>query len=177
MWAWFYLPDRLPRAYNKWIGEAAQVDYRLISVLRKAHAGEFIYGEDTGQAHILQDMCSDYGWPLAWADPVKTIPIPCEIVHMGTGPSCRKSYFLLNEFFFCGLILNPETCLGRFRSSDTSRSSLVSLKREILTSKLIRLARCCTVFADVPFRFGDESAASVVSQSEDPIFQGIWKGV
>ncbi len=99
MWAWFYLPNRLPRAYNKWIGEAAQVDHRLISVLRKAHAGEFIYGEDTGQAHILQDMCSDYGWPLAWADPVKTIPIPCEVVHMGTGPSCRKSCFLLSEFF------------------------------------------------------------------------------
>ncbi|KAL9074266.1 MAG: hypothetical protein Q9161_002460 [Pseudevernia consocians] len=89
MWAWFYLPDRLPRAYNKWIGEAAQVDHRLIDVLRKAHAGDFIYGEDTGQAHILQDMCSDYNWPLTWGDPVKTIPIPCEIVHMGTGPSCQ----------------------------------------------------------------------------------------
>lgn len=89
MWAWFYLPDRLPRAYNKWIGEVAQVDPRLIDVLRKAHAGEFIYGEDTGQAHILQSMCSDYGWPLAWGDPVRTTPIPCEMVHMGTGPSCH----------------------------------------------------------------------------------------
>ncbi|CAD6585605.1 MAG: hypothetical protein ASARMPRED_002204 [Alectoria sarmentosa] len=89
MWAWFYLPDRLPRAYNKWISEAARVDPRLIDVLRKAHAGEFIYGEDTGQAHILQSMCSDYGWPLAWGDPIKTTPIPCEIVHMGTGPSCH----------------------------------------------------------------------------------------
>lgn len=90
MWAWFYLPNRLPQAYNKWIGEAAQVDHRLIGVLRKAHTGDFIYGEDTGQAHILQDMCSDYGWPLAWGDPAKTIPIPCEIVHMGTGPSCHR---------------------------------------------------------------------------------------
>ena len=89
MWAWFYLPDRLPRAYNTWIGEAAQIDHRLIHVLRKAHAGEFIYGEDTGQAHILQDMCSDYGWPLVWGDPVQTTPIPCEMVHMGTGPSCH----------------------------------------------------------------------------------------
>lgn len=89
MWAWFYLSDRLPRAYNKWISEAAQVDYRLIDVLRKAHAGEYIYGRDTGQAHILQNMCGDYGWPLAWGDPVKTIPIPCEVVHMGTGPSCH----------------------------------------------------------------------------------------
>ena len=89
MWAWFYHSDRLPRAYNKWVGEAAQVDYRLTEVLRRAHAGEFIYGEDTGQAHILQSMCSDYSWPLAWGDPAKTIPIPCEMVHMGTGPSCH----------------------------------------------------------------------------------------
>lgn len=44
MWAWFYLPDRLPRAYNKWIDEAAQVDGRLIYVLRKARAGDFVYG-------------------------------------------------------------------------------------------------------------------------------------
>ena len=90
MWTWFYHSDRLSRAYNKWISEAAQVDDRLIDVLRKAHAGEFIYGRDTGgQAHALQSMCSDYGWPLAWGDPVKTIPIPCEVVHMGTGPSCH----------------------------------------------------------------------------------------
>ena len=89
MWAWFYLSDHLPRAYNKWISEAAQVDHRLIDVLRKAHTGEFIYGKDTGQSHILQSMCGDYGWPVTWGDPVKTIPIPCEIVHMGTGPSCH----------------------------------------------------------------------------------------
>ena len=90
MWTWFYRSERLSRAYDKWISEAAQVDGRLIDVLRKAHTGEFIYGKNTGQAHVLQSMCGDYGWPLAWGDPVKTIPIPCEIVHMGTGRSCHK---------------------------------------------------------------------------------------
>ena len=102
MWTWFYRSDRLSRAYDKWISEAAQVDDRLIHVLRKAHAGEFIYGSETGQAHILQSMCSDYGWPLAWGDPVKTIPIPCEIVHMGTGPSCHwhAAVRFLRAFWF-----------------------------------------------------------------------------
>lgn len=89
MWAWFYLPERLPRAYNRWIGEAAQVDCRLVEALRKARWGEFVYGRDTGQAPLLQSMCRDYGWPLEWGDSEKTIPIPCEMVHMGTGPSCH----------------------------------------------------------------------------------------
>lgn len=89
MWAWFYIPERLPRAYNRWIGEAAQVDRRLVEALRRARWGEFVYGRDTGQAPLLQGMCRDYGWPLVWGDPAKTIPIPCEMVHMGTGPSCH----------------------------------------------------------------------------------------
>ncbi|KAI9718232.1 MAG: hypothetical protein M1812_004222 [Candelaria pacifica] len=89
MWAWFYQPDRLPRAYNRWIGEAAQVDSRLIEVLRQAHYREFVYGKETGQAHILKSMCRDYGWPEVWGDPAKTVPVPCEIVHMGTGSSCE----------------------------------------------------------------------------------------
>lgn len=89
MWAWFYHPMRLPRAYNKWIGEAAEVDPRLIELLREARAGRFVYGQDTGFAPMVQEICKDYGWPLAWGDPQTTIPIPCEIIHMGTGPSCH----------------------------------------------------------------------------------------
>ncbi|MCJ1382315.1 hypothetical protein MMC17_005428 [Xylographa soralifera] len=89
MWAWFYLPERLPREYNKWIDQAAQVDLRLVEVLRNARRGEFVYGKETGQAPILEGMCRDYGWPSVWGNPAQTIPIPCEMVHMGTGPSCH----------------------------------------------------------------------------------------
>ena len=89
MWAWFYHPDRLPLAYNKWIGSVAQVDSRLISFLREARSGRLIYGTDTGHVPILQSMCKEYDWPLAWGDPERTVPIPCEVVHMGTGPSCH----------------------------------------------------------------------------------------
>lgn len=89
MWAWFYLPERLPRTYQEWIKSAAQVDERLIEALRRARKGQFVYGKDTGQAPLLQSMCKDYGWPLEWGDPAKVVPIPCEMVHMGSGPSCH----------------------------------------------------------------------------------------
>ncbi|KAJ5223830.1 hypothetical protein N7468_008372 [Penicillium chermesinum] len=90
MWAWFYAPERLPRTYENWIGEVAQVDSRLIEALRRVRRGVFIYGKDTNQGHLLESMCRDFGWPEKWGDPSKTIPIPCEMVHMGCGPNCEK---------------------------------------------------------------------------------------
>ena len=90
MWSWFYYPEALPRTYNKWINSAAQVDPRLIEILRLARQGKFVYGEDKGsQARQCEGMCRAYGWPIAWGDPQRTVPLPCEIVHMGAGPSCH----------------------------------------------------------------------------------------
>ncbi|KHO02033.1 uncharacterized protein MAM_01034 [Metarhizium album ARSEF 1941] len=89
MWAWFYAPDNLPRAYNKWITSAAHVDIRLIEALRRCRTRELSYGKDTGQASLLGSMCADHDLPHEWGDPCKTIPFPCEIVHMGRGPSCE----------------------------------------------------------------------------------------
>jgi hypothetical protein len=97
MWSWFYSPTRLPRAYNHWISTAAAIDSRLISVLRLARQGDFIYGQDTGQAPLLQPICEELNLPLEWADPAKTTPIPCEIVHTGVGPSCELH--ALRRFF------------------------------------------------------------------------------
>lgn len=88
MWAWIYNPARLPPGYNKWITGAAQVDHRLIEILRKARAGEFEYGRDAKKAPILESMCREFDWPLQWGDPSQTIPIPCDVVHSGLGPSC-----------------------------------------------------------------------------------------
>ncbi|KAF3071012.1 integral membrane protein [Daldinia childiae] len=39
MWAWFYSPSQLPKAYTKWISSAAAVDSRLIEALRRCHTG------------------------------------------------------------------------------------------------------------------------------------------
>ncbi|KAG9228268.1 hypothetical protein BJ875DRAFT_477912 [Amylocarpus encephaloides] len=89
MWAWVYAPDRLPRSYNKWIKTAAMVDHRLLLALRRTRYGEIKYGLETGQADLLGSMCKDYNLPESCGDPVKTIPFPCEIVHMGSGPNCE----------------------------------------------------------------------------------------
>ena len=94
MWAFFYCPERLPRSYNMWIGEAAQVDERLIEALRRMRRGEMVYGQETGQSELLQSMCKDFDLPPVLGDPAKTIPIPCELVHMGRGPSCEKHFIL-----------------------------------------------------------------------------------
>lgn len=96
MWAWIYTPDRLPRSYNKWIKSAAGVDHRLLLALRRVRYGEIKYGLETGQASLLQDMCKDYGWPLEYGDPAKSVPYPCEVVHMGTGANCE--YHFVSRF-------------------------------------------------------------------------------
>lgn len=90
MWTWFYDPARLPRSYNKWIGSAAAVDARLITALQRCRDGTLLYGADTGAAPLLTSMCADYAWPLEWGDPAVSVPFPCEMVHMGCGPSCER---------------------------------------------------------------------------------------
>ncbi|KAF3482802.1 uncharacterized protein GIQ15_02126 [Arthroderma uncinatum] len=98
MWAWFYLPERLPYSYGKWISEAAQLDDRILDALRTARRGDWIYGRDNGDQVVLESMCADYGWPTEWGCPEKTVPIPCEIVHMGCGPNCEKTAIWRSRF-------------------------------------------------------------------------------
>ena len=98
MWSWFYLPERLPRAYNHWISKIANIDSRLVLALRLASHGDFVYGEDTGQGTLLTGLCQHLGLPEEYADPAKKVPIPCELYHCGTGKSCE--YHALSRF--CG---------------------------------------------------------------------------
>ncbi|KAE8147137.1 integral membrane protein [Aspergillus avenaceus] len=134
MWAWFYLPERLPRSYERWIGEAAKVDTRLIEALRRARRNIFVYGKDTGQAPLLESMCKDYGWPIEWGDPSKTIPIPCEMVHMGCGPNCERhavSRFFRTFMYACATYIPLQIAfrLRSMRSASSLRRSLSSALR------------------------------------------------
>ncbi|KXG50563.1 uncharacterized protein PGRI_070540 [Penicillium griseofulvum] len=129
MWAWFYLPERLPKSYEKWIREAAQVDSRLIEALRHVRRGVFVYGKDTGQAPLLQSMCKDYNWPEVWGDPAKVAPIPCEMVHMGCGPSCEKHAlyrFAITFKFACATYIPLQIVfrLRRMKSATALRRAL-----------------------------------------------------
>ena len=90
MWAWFYSPSRLPHSYNSWISAAAELDHRLVLALRHARYGTFCYGKDTGMAPLLGSLARDLDMAEELGDPAKTIPVPCELVHMGCGKSCEK---------------------------------------------------------------------------------------
>jgi len=89
MHAFFYSPLRLPHTYRAWISRIAYVDERLVHALRQARFGNFTYGKETGIGPLLGGMCQDYGLPEEWGNPAVTIPLPCEVVHHGCGPSCE----------------------------------------------------------------------------------------
>lgn len=94
MHAFFYKPSRLPYSYVSWIERIAGVDSRIIEALRHAYYGNFVYGKETGIGPLLGSLCKELGLPEEWGDPAKTIPVPCDIVHQGTGPSCEKHFVL-----------------------------------------------------------------------------------
>lgn len=89
MFNWLYTPEKLPRSYNKWVRTAAAVDMRLISGLRQLRNKVLIYGVEPSFPHVFTELCQDYNWPLEWANHSKTVPVPCEIVHLKDGPNCE----------------------------------------------------------------------------------------
>ncbi|KAI0602229.1 integral membrane protein [Biscogniauxia sp. FL1348] len=131
MWAWFYSPSSLPRAYTKWISSAAAVDSRLIEALRRCREGTLVYGKDTPEGRILQSMCSDYKWPLEWGDPATTIPFRCEIVHMGSSSSCEYHAIsrFLRSFKWSVATYLPLNILTRKKDLKGLRSAVLSAAR------------------------------------------------
>ncbi|KAF2404970.1 hypothetical protein EJ06DRAFT_5965 [Trichodelitschia bisporula] len=91
MHAFFYTPNRLPPGYARWISLLADLDQRLIKVLREARYGNFVYGKDTGIKDLLGSFCRELGLPEKWGDPAVTIPIPCLVVHQGECRSCERN--------------------------------------------------------------------------------------
>ncbi|KIM48196.1 hypothetical protein M413DRAFT_224411 [Hebeloma cylindrosporum] len=111
MWCFFYEPQRLPRSYVKWINTLANLDGRIIDVLKHIRKGTWSYIAGSPQHHrLLQASAVDLGLPAAWGDPT-VLPayggsianeawkklgvfnrpgvggIPCEILHAEVGSS------------------------------------------------------------------------------------------
>lgn len=143
MWSWFYSPSRLPRSYNAWISAAAELDHRLVLALRHARYGTLQYGKDTGMAPLLGSMARDYGMPEEAGDPAKTVPVPCELVHMGCGKSCErhalwrfwrawafaaKMYFPLQAFVLLRQLVKTERSGNRL--AGLSRQTLVAAVKD-----------------------------------------------
>ncbi|KAI1626285.1 hypothetical protein EDD37DRAFT_338266 [Exophiala viscosa] len=138
MWSWFYAPDRLPREYNQWISKVADIDARLIEGLRLARRGEFVYGEDTGKAGLLQPLCQKLGLPEGYGDPTKTIPIPCELYHSGTGKSCEvhAASRFSRSWKFAMEIYVPLQLLARIRTPNL-KSAMEGLKAAARSSSFL----------------------------------------
>lgn len=134
--SWFYRPDTLPKSYREWIRSAAQVDDRLVQALRQARRGDFVYGEMSEKLSALRSMCEDYKLPLAWSDPATTIPIPCELVHMGTGPSCHWHALsrLMKAFKFALAMYLPLQILLQLRQP--SRAAMLGASKAALRSSM-----------------------------------------
>ena len=106
----FFL-SRLPRSYVKWINTLANLDERIIDVLKFIRKGTWSYITGSPQHHRhLQASARDLGLPAAWGDPT-VVPayggsianeawkklglfnrpgvggIPCEILHGEVGSS------------------------------------------------------------------------------------------
>ncbi|KAF8140263.1 hypothetical protein EV363DRAFT_1426683 [Boletus edulis] len=109
MWCFLYQPQRLPPTFVKWINSLANIDKRLLEVLRALREGTWSYAR--GSKHnIVGSLAEELGRSSSWADPA-VLPayggnfandtwkqlgvegrsgiggMPCEIVHGGIGAS------------------------------------------------------------------------------------------
>lgn len=108
--------------------------------------GTWIYGKDTGMAGLLGSMCRDYGLPEDLGDPAKTIPIPCELVHMGCGKSCEKHALVRfwRGWVFAARMYAPLQLIVLARHvKKTGRPGdrLVGLTRSVLSKALVDTTR------------------------------------
>ncbi|KAH7104379.1 hypothetical protein BKA62DRAFT_694497 [Auriculariales sp. MPI-PUGE-AT-0066] len=114
MWAFFYLPQTLPRSYVQWINALARIDPRLQLALRAVRDGTWAYGQarSASESALLQTLATSMGFPADWGNPkllpahsgttadiawakmgLKSRPgvggIPCELIHgRKYGASC-----------------------------------------------------------------------------------------
>lgn len=103
------------------IGALANIDNRLVEVLRRRRAGSWTYGSNSASSSLLTSLASDLGHPSTWGDS-SFLPahggasadqvwesigvtsragvggLPCELVHGNAGsvfgnvgPSCSKN--------------------------------------------------------------------------------------
>lgn len=83
MHAWFYLPDALPKSYNRWITKMSDIPHELPEVLRLFNNGKIVYGQSSEYNDYLKGVCIKSGLDPSLGDPSKQALIPCVVVHSG----------------------------------------------------------------------------------------------
>ncbi|KAJ9660072.1 hypothetical protein H2198_002769 [Neophaeococcomyces mojaviensis] len=136
MWAWFYAPARLPKAYNRWISKVANIDHRLIEALRLCRRGDIVYGHNTGYDAELPSLCKELHLSEELGDPSVTVPIPCELYHCGTGRSCEVHAItrFLKTFSLAIRLYLPLQIFSIFRRFELSGKRLAHLLKDAARS-------------------------------------------
>lgn len=93
MWCWFYKPQRLPSTYVKWISALAEMDHRLLHLIRLCKAGEYVYGQKPLRPEISemsQAIAVHMGLDSSLGDPELIDKLSCSIIHgkLGDSESC-----------------------------------------------------------------------------------------
>jgi hypothetical protein len=87
---WFFYPDKLPPAYQRWITSAADVDQEIMHGFRSLKDGTLKYGDpNCPNADAFKPLCTKYGKDPELASLVKHQPFSCEILHVFTTKSCE----------------------------------------------------------------------------------------
>ncbi|SGY30618.1 BQ5605_C002g01170 [Microbotryum silenes-dioicae] len=93
MWCFFYLPHRLPKAYNLWILRLARLDVRLLSdfgwqrLLQYARKGEYVYGKSSSTEVVktCKGIATYSGISAERVIPDNITRLDCSVIHGRVG--------------------------------------------------------------------------------------------
>jgi len=96
MWVWFYKPWLLPPSYDKWIHSLARIDPGLLELLRRARAGEWVYGQVPATKDVLElgpSLCRRLGCDESLGRPDQITAFPCTVAHgrLGNSAHCEMN--------------------------------------------------------------------------------------
>jgi hypothetical protein len=97
-------------------------------------------------APLLGSLCHDYGLPEKLGDPAVTIPLPCEVVHMGCSKSCEQHALVRfwRGWLFAAKMYGPLQLIVVLRHAwkkATPRGRLAGLTQPVLLQAVEDVAR------------------------------------
>ncbi|KAI5478287.1 integral membrane protein [Pseudohyphozyma bogoriensis] len=83
----FYLPERLPPSYNRWIASLSRIDPSLLTLLRDARANRWVYGKapDDTVRKMCEGIAARAGRPVSEVNPHHNKRLDCRFIHGTTG--------------------------------------------------------------------------------------------
>ncbi|MBW0506813.1 hypothetical protein O181_046528 [Austropuccinia psidii MF-1] len=93
MSCWFFNPERLPVSYVKWINNLAEMDQRLLKLIRLGRSGQYAYGVRPKNQEISllgRSIAKSMGRSPELGDPEFISKLSCGIIHgkVGNSESC-----------------------------------------------------------------------------------------